>query len=111
MLLLLQAAQAVKAELKKAETAHQFARILFIAEDLVYVDAMKGTGWGRKRSWCKDQLETCQTLAQVSFSCLFLVVKRLRLELQWIPDCNVIKSWLCYAPAHMSRSYVNLPEN
>ena len=60
-----QAAEAVKAELTRAATAEDFARLLFISEDMVYVDVMKGTGWGRKRSWCKDQLESCQTLAQV----------------------------------------------
>lgn len=64
-MLYVQAAEAVKAELQHAKTAQDFARLLFIAEDLVYVDVMKGTGWGRKRSWCKDQLEICQTLAQV----------------------------------------------
>lgn len=54
-------------ELKRAENAQDFARMLFIVEDMVYVDVMKGTGWGRKRSWCKDQLETCRTMAQVNF--------------------------------------------
>ncbi len=61
-----QAQAAVAAEVRRAATPQEFARLLLLTEDLVYVDLLKGTGWGRRRNWCKDQLEACRTLAQVS---------------------------------------------
>ena len=53
------------AELQSATTGPEFARLLWLVEDLIYTDLLKGTGWGRKRVWFREQLEACNTVAQV----------------------------------------------
>ncbi|KAK9832062.1 hypothetical protein WJX81_003439 [Elliptochloris bilobata] len=62
----LQARAAVSAELAKAEDGPAFARLAWLVEDLVYDDLLKGTGWGRRRGWCRERLEECCTLAQAA---------------------------------------------
>lgn len=54
----------MSAELAKAEDGPGFARLAWLVEDLVYDDLLKGTGWGRRRGWCRERLEECRTLAQ-----------------------------------------------
>ena len=41
------------------------ARLLWMLEQLMYDDILRGTGWGRKRGWFRDSLDKCRTLAQV----------------------------------------------
>ena len=41
------------------------ARLMWLVEDLIYDDLLKGTGWGRRRGWYREQLESCRTIAQV----------------------------------------------
>ena len=53
------------AELQSATTGRDFARLLWLVEDLIYTDLLKGTGWGRKRVWFREQLEACNTVSQV----------------------------------------------
>ena len=60
----MQARAAVSAELAKAGDGPGFARLAWLVEDLVYDDLLKGTGWGRRRGWCRERLEECRTLAQ-----------------------------------------------
>ena len=31
-----------------------------------YEEALKGTGWGRRRGWFRDQLDQCATVSQAS---------------------------------------------
>lgn len=38
---------------------------MWLVEDLIYDDMLKGTGWGRRRSWYREQLEACRTISQV----------------------------------------------
>ena len=42
------------------------ARLLWMLEQLMYDDILRGTGWGRKRGWFRDSLDKCRTLAQVN---------------------------------------------
>ena len=49
-----------------AGTPLDFARLMWLVEDLVYDDLLKGTGWGRRRGWFREQCEACATLSQVS---------------------------------------------
>lgn len=42
------------------------ARLLWMVEDLTYEEALRGTGWGRRRGWFRDALHKSTTLAQVS---------------------------------------------
>ena len=44
------------------------ARLLWMLEQLMYDDILRGTGWGRKRGWFRDSLDKCRTLEQVHFS-------------------------------------------
>ena len=60
----MQAKAAVSAELARAGDGPGFARLAWLVEDLVYDDLLKGTGWGRRRGWCRERLEECRTLAQ-----------------------------------------------
>lgn len=73
-----QARAAVFVELEKAEDGTDFARLAWLVEDLIYDDLLKGTGWGRRRGWCRERLEECHTLAQarapVSGLCIWLQV-------------------------------------
>ena len=41
------------------------ARLLWMVEDLTYEEALRGTGWGRRRGWFRDALHRTTTLAQV----------------------------------------------
>ena len=43
----------------------ELARLLWMMEQLMYDDLLRGTGWGRKRGWFRDSLDKCRTLAQV----------------------------------------------
>lgn len=54
----------MSAELARAADGPGFARLAWLVEDLVYDDLLKGTGWGRRRGWCRERLEECRTLAQ-----------------------------------------------
>jgi len=47
----------------------EMARLLWMLEQLMYDDILRGTGWGRKRGWFRDSLDKCRTLAQVKHSC------------------------------------------
>lgn len=38
---------------------------MWILENLIYNDLLKGTGWGRRRVWFREQLELCNTVSQV----------------------------------------------
>ncbi len=60
-----QARAAVLASLHKASGGPSFARLLWLIEDLIYDDLLKGTGWGRRRGWFRERLEHCVTVAQV----------------------------------------------
>ncbi len=60
---------AVFVELEKAEGGTDFARLAWLVEDLIYDDLLKGTGWGRRRGWCRERLEECRTLAQARALC------------------------------------------
>ncbi len=53
------------AALKKADEMPELARLMWLVEDLIYDDLLKGTGWGRRRGWYREQLESCRTIAQV----------------------------------------------
>ena len=44
----------------------EMARLLWMLEQLMYDDILRGTGWGRKRGWFRDSLDKCRTLAQVN---------------------------------------------
>ena len=46
-------------------TGPQFARLLWLIEDLLYEDLLRGSGWGRRRGWFRDQLEATRNIAQV----------------------------------------------
>ena len=61
----LQARAAVLATVERAESCQQLARAMWLVEDLVYDDLLKGTGWGRRRSWFRERLEVAGTLSQV----------------------------------------------
>lgn len=51
--------------LRVAHSGRAWARLLWLMENLMYDDLLKGTGWGRKRSWFREQLEECNTVSQV----------------------------------------------
>lgn len=55
----------MQALLPKAATGVHFARLLWLIEELLYEDLLKGSGWGRRRSWFRDQLEATRNIAQV----------------------------------------------
>lgn len=61
-----QAQAAILAELEVAETAQELARLLWLIEELMYTDLLRGTGWGRKRNRFREQLEASKTIAQVT---------------------------------------------
>ena len=61
----LQSRAAVQALLPKATSGVDFARLLWLMEELLYEDLLKGSGWGRRRSWFRDQLESTRNIAQV----------------------------------------------
>jgi hypothetical protein len=60
-----QARAAVLNRLRVAATPLEFARLMWLVEDLVYDDLLKGTGWGRRRGWFREQCEACATISQV----------------------------------------------
>ncbi len=57
--------QVTLAHFETAETGPDFARLMWLYEDLIYEDLLKGTGWGRRRGWFREQLETVKTVSQV----------------------------------------------
>lgn len=61
----LQSRAAVQALLPKTTSGPAFARLLWLIEDLLYEDLLKGSGWGRRRSWFREQLEATRNIAQV----------------------------------------------
>ena len=61
----LQSRAAVQALLPKAATGQDFARLLWLIEELLYEDLLKGSGWGRRRGWFRDQREATRNIAQV----------------------------------------------
>ena len=61
----LQARAAVLIRLQRVSEPREFARLMWLVEDLVYDDLLKGTGWGRRRGWFREQLEATNTLSQV----------------------------------------------
>lgn len=61
----LQSRAAVQALLPRATTGTDFARLLWLLEELLYEDLLKGSGWGRRRGWFRDQLEATRSIAQV----------------------------------------------
>lgn len=62
----LQSRAAVQALLPRAVTGPDFARLLWLIEELLYEDLLKGSGWGRRRGWFREQLEAVRNIAQVS---------------------------------------------
>lgn len=62
----LQSRAAVQSLLPKATTGPEFARLLWLIEELLYEDLLKGSGWGRRRGWFREQLEATRNVAQVS---------------------------------------------
>ncbi|KAL3145939.1 hypothetical protein ABBQ38_015299 [Trebouxia sp. C0009 RCD-2024] len=62
----LQSRAAVQALLPKTITGPAFARLLWLIEELLYEDLLKGSGWGRRRSWFRDQLEATRNVAQAA---------------------------------------------
>lgn len=36
-----------------------------MTEELLYEDLLKGSGWGRRRGWFREQLEATRNVAQV----------------------------------------------
>ncbi|KAL3155854.1 hypothetical protein ABBQ32_012863 [Trebouxia sp. C0010 RCD-2024] len=62
----LQSRAAVQALLPKTTTGPAFARLLWLIEELLYEDLLKGSGWGRRRSWFRDQLEATRNIAQAA---------------------------------------------
>lgn len=58
--------------LRKASEPWELARLMWLVEDLIYDDLLKGTGWGRRRGWYREQLESCRTISQVPLSPLLL---------------------------------------
>ncbi len=61
----MQARAAVQGRLAHASSAWELARLMWLVEDLIYDDMLKGTGWGRRRGWYREQLEACRTISQV----------------------------------------------
>ena len=61
----LQSRAAVQALLPKATSGPEFARLLWLIEELLYEDLLKGSGWGRRRGWFREQLEATRNVAQV----------------------------------------------
>ena len=84
---------AVRAELARAADGRCFARLAWLVEDLTYDDLLKGTGWGRRRGWCRERLEDCRTLAQARCP---------------IPYPTLPK--ICRAPAERLLEYTRLPQ-
>ncbi|KAK9840515.1 hypothetical protein WJX84_003514, partial [Apatococcus fuscideae] len=62
----LQARAAVEKLVQAAETGPQLGRLIWLIEELTYDDLLKGTGWGRRRSPFREQLEQCRTLHQAA---------------------------------------------
>jgi hypothetical protein len=62
----LQARAAVLVRLRRASESWELARLMWLVEDLIYDDLLKGTGWGRRRGWYREQLENCRTISQVA---------------------------------------------
>ncbi len=60
-----QARAAVEKLVHAAETGPQLGRLMWLIEELAYDDLLRGTGWGRRRSAFREQLEQCHTLHQV----------------------------------------------
>ena len=60
-----QARATVLAALRKADCISDLARLMWLVEDLIYDDLLKGTGWGRRRGWYREQLESSRTISQV----------------------------------------------
>ncbi len=61
----LQSRAAVQSLLPKTITGPDFARLLWLIEELLYEDLLKGSGWGRRRGWFREQLEATRNVAQV----------------------------------------------
>ena len=62
-----QARAAVLAALRTADRMSDLARLMWLVEDLIYDDLLKGTGWGRRRGWYREQLESSRTISQVRY--------------------------------------------
>ncbi|KAK9837057.1 hypothetical protein WJX84_002033 [Apatococcus fuscideae] len=65
----LQARAAVERLVRAAETGPQLGRLMWLVEELTYDDLLKGTGWGRRRSAFREQLEQCRNLHQAAVLC------------------------------------------
>lgn len=61
----MQASVAMAGDLEAAESGEALARLLWLLEDLMYRDLLKGTGWGRRRQRFRDLLEAAKTVSQV----------------------------------------------
>lgn len=59
------------ANLRTAAGGPKFAKLLWLIEDLIYNDLLKGTGWGRKRGHFRERLEHCKTTAKVASETTF----------------------------------------
>ena len=46
--------------------SQKLARCLWLAEELIYDDLLKGTGWGRRRGWFKEKADGAATVAAVA---------------------------------------------
>ncbi|KAK9824314.1 hypothetical protein WJX72_009375 [[Myrmecia] bisecta] len=64
-----QARAAVLELLTRVQAGREFAKLMWLVEDLMYDDLLKGTGWGRRRGWYREQLEDCQTVSQAAMVC------------------------------------------
>ena len=51
--------------LPRTTTGPELARLLWLIEELLYEDLLKGSGWGRRRGWFREQLEATRHVAQV----------------------------------------------
>ncbi|DBA80727.1 hypothetical protein WJX77_005653 [Trebouxia sp. C0004] len=62
----LQSRAAVQSLLPRTTTGPEFARLLWLIEELLYEDLLKGSGWGRRRGWFREQLEATRNVAQAA---------------------------------------------
>ncbi|KAL0046805.1 hypothetical protein WJX82_010406 [Trebouxia sp. C0006] len=62
----MQSRAAVQSLLPRTTTGPEFARLLWLTEELLYEDLLKGSGWGRRRGWFREQLEATRNVAQAA---------------------------------------------
>lgn len=105
----LQSRAAVQALLPRAATGSDFARLLWLIEELLYEDLLKGSGWGRRRGWFREQLEAVHNIAQVR-GCTDAEVLHSRARLIWTAalgstqHCSGTLKYVTVPSIHMSEA-------